>query len=112
MPLYNFQYAHLPYCLQKQKDGSYIALNREYKPIGFYTDEHVDYGLYPIAVKFKGLTAKTAARVSYKNSPNLEAIYLYNDSCVPHFSKKDMAAYLDRLAILAKLKIVEIKCDR
>jgi hypothetical protein len=40
----------LPYVLQEQKDGSYIALNRNYKPIGFRIEKWVDYAAYPMGI--------------------------------------------------------------
>ena len=104
MPLHDFRSAHLPYCLQMQKDGRYVVLNREYKPIGFTTTDWVDYEKYPVAVKIKGLTAKKAEKVSYKGSGDLDNIYLYNDGCVPTKSTKNMQAYLKRLEALAKLR--------
>lgn len=104
MPLNDFRSVHLPYCLMRQDDGSYVVLNREYKPIGFKTENWVDYEKYPIAVKIKGLTARTAAKISYKGSTDLDAIYLYNDGCIPTRSAKNMREYLNRLDILAKLR--------
>ena len=37
MPLGDFRSVFMPYCLRKQKDGRYVVLNREYKPVGFFT---------------------------------------------------------------------------
>ena len=88
-------------------DGRYVVLNREYKPIGFRTREHVDYQAYPIAVRFKGLTKATARKLSYKGSEDLERIALYNDGCIPTKSAANMEAYLARLALLAELEIEE-----
>jgi len=104
MPLHDFRSVHLPYCLTKQADGKYVVLNREYKPIGFKTKDWIDYEKYPVAVKIKGLTAKVAAKISYKGSVDLENIYLYNDGCIPTKSAKNMQAYLNRLEVLAKLR--------
>ena len=42
---------YFPYCLQKQKDGSWIFLNRKYKPIGFNTGDCIDYEEYPVSMK-------------------------------------------------------------
>ena len=105
MPLGDVRAVHLPYCLERLEDGRYVILNREYKPIGFKTSSWIDYEKYPIAVKFKRLTAKTAEKISARASGNLKEIYLYNDGCVPTRSAKNMEAYLKRLEILAKLKL-------
>lgn len=97
----------LPYCIQRQPDGRYVVLNRNYKPLGFRTADFLEYEQYPIAVKFKGLTPKKAASLSARGSENLEAITLYNDSCIPTASAANMKAYLSRLEILAKLKFAD-----
>jgi len=105
MPLTDIQSTHLPYCLARQNDGRYVVLNRDYKPIGFRTTEHEDYSKHPIAVKISRLSARTAARLSHNNDQRVDRIYLYDDACIPTSSSEHMAAYLQRLAILAKLKV-------
>lgn len=97
----------LIYCLQRQPDGSYIALNRRYKPLGFAATERVDYDAYPIRFKFKrALSAAQVMALSYKGDPNPECIYLYNDGCVPTTSSADWKAYSARLERLAGYKVV------
>jgi hypothetical protein len=105
MVLSDFRAVFLPYCLEKQADGRYVVLNREYKPVGFLTTEFVTYDQHPVLVKLKGLTAKRAALLSAKGDPGIERIYLYNDACVPTHDNASMKAYLAKLEILAKLKI-------
>ncbi|MGA7124400.1 MAG: hypothetical protein WBY94_30135 [Polyangiaceae bacterium] len=105
MPSHEFRAVHLPYCLQRLDDGRYVVLNRDYKPLGFRTREHITYENYPIAVKLAGLTKKLAAKLSCEGSDELAKIFLYNDSTVPTKDAKSMTAYLGRLAVLAKLKI-------
>jgi len=105
MALNDFRSVFLPYCLDKQSDGRYVVLNREYKPIGFKTTENIEYEDYPICVELKGITSTTAAKLSYKGDPNTDRIYLYNDGCVPTKSAEHMKSYLKRLEILAKLKV-------
>ncbi len=101
----SFRAVFLPYCLQRQADGRYAVLNRQYEPVGFFTSDHVAYEAYPILVKIKGLTARKAAAISPKGSSDLEAIYLYNDGCIPTKSQKNMQAYLARIERLAKLTV-------
>lgn len=105
MPLNDFHSVHLPYCLKRLPGGRYVVLNREYMPIGFKASAQVNYEEYPIAVKFKGLTQKVVAKLSYKGSEDLDNIFLYNDGCIPTRSTKNMQDYLCRLEILAKLKL-------
>ncbi len=101
----DFRAIALPYCLKRLEDGSYIVLNRKYKPIGFDTKEFLTYEDYPIKHKIRGINKKTAASLSWKNSPNTEMIFLYNDGCVPTHSKDSMVKYLEKLESLAKYKL-------
>ena len=94
----------LPYVLQEQKDGSYIALNRNYKPIGFRIEKWVDYAAYPISFRFKGLSPDMIEKLSV-NRPFNGDIYLYDDGCVPTRRKKYMTVYLEKLAMLMKLEV-------
>jgi hypothetical protein len=106
MPLGDFRSVFMPYIIQKQTDGRYVVLNREYKPVGFYTRDFVTYAEHPVLVKFKGLTKLRASKISYEGDENTDRIVLYNDGCVPTHSKKNMQAYLARLEILAGLQVV------
>lgn len=100
-----FRWMFLPYCLQRQPDGSYVVTNRRYKPIGITRKDHVDYEEYPVRVRFKRLTAVTARALDHAGRENLDAIYLYNDGCVPTASDADWTAYSRRLQRLAGLKV-------
>lgn len=91
--------------LIKQPDGRYVVLNREYKPVGFKTREHIEYQDYPISVELKAIGSATVAKLSYNSDSNTDRIYLYNDGCVPTESPEYMKNYLKRLEILAKLKV-------
>jgi len=101
----SFHRIAFPYCLLKQKDDSYILLNREYKPIGFLTQECLDYGDYPIGIRFKGLKEETIRKISIDGDSREGAIYLYDDGSVPIRSGKNMRDYLERLSVLMSLKV-------
>ena len=105
MALGDFRAVFLPYCLQKQEDGRYAVLNREYKPVGFFTREWIKYEEHPVLVKFKGLTKAKAAKLSDKGEANLDQIFLYNDATNPVRSKANMRSYLAKLEILAGLSV-------
>lgn len=97
----------LIYCLQRLPDGSYVALNRRYKPVGFATVEWVDYEAAPVRFKFKrALSAAQVAALSYKGDPDPERIYLYNDGCIPTESAAHWQAYSARLERLAGYKVM------
>jgi len=97
---------HLPYCLKKPEDGRYVVLNRDYKPLGFDTQDWLDYNAYPIPLKFKNLTEEVASRISHKGSKERDMIFFYDDGCIPTHAPEHMTAYLERLRVFAKLKIV------
>jgi hypothetical protein len=105
MPSGDFRAIFLPYCIQRQPDGTYTVLNRDYKPLGFKTDAHIKYENYPICVKIKDLTAVRAGKLSFNGSKDLDRIYLYNGATVPIHSRKNMDAYLAKLAVLAKYRV-------
>lgn len=105
------RHTHFPYCLDQLKDGRYVLLNRNYKPVGFMLDKFVTYEDYPVGVRIKGLTAKVAATIDCKGRDNTTRMYLYNDGCIPTDHPEDMKAYMDRLAIVMKLRIDDDQDD-
>jgi hypothetical protein len=105
MSFYDFRSMFFPYCLKKQDDGTYVVLNREYKPVGFIPQGSVNYGDYPVCVEIKGIRAATARKLSHNDSDDTDEIYLYNDGCNPIKDKEYMAAYLKKLELLAKKRI-------
>lgn len=88
----------LIYCLQRLADGSYIALNRAYKPLGQHGGAWVEYETAPGRFKFKrALSAGQISALSYNGDAEPECIYLYNDGTVPTASDAHWAAYSARL---------------
>lgn len=96
---------HFPYCLDRQPDGSYAVLNRNYKPIGMTTGEHVDYMKAPGRVRIKRMGAATARALSHNGSEDLARIYLYDDGSAPDRGPNQLGAYLERLGRLMALKV-------
>ncbi len=103
MPLNDFRSVFLPYCLRRQEDGRWIVLNREYKPVGFRTSDHVRYEDYPIAVDLKGLTKAKLRKLGAGD--DMEVVFLYTDASVPTRSAHAMKEYLEKLRVLAGLRI-------
>lgn len=101
--LFDFRTIVLPYCLEQQADGSWVALNREYKPVGFFTDEYIDYAMYPVRLKVGSLTRRIRSRLDCLQRVSGNCIYLYNDGCVPTASPAHMRAYLKRIELLSHL---------
>lgn len=101
----DFRSVYFPYCIEKFTNGEWMILNRRYKPVGFNTGDYIQYEDYPVSVKLKGLGPKILQKISYNGNTEGDRIYLYNDGCVPTHSKANMNAYLEKLAILAKLSL-------
>jgi hypothetical protein len=101
----DFRAIYLPYCIQQQEDGSWLVLNRQYKPVGFNTDDHLKYEDFPVSTKFKGLGPAKLAKLSYTGKVEGNRVYLYNDGSNPLLSDSNMKAYLSRLETLAKLSV-------
>jgi hypothetical protein len=104
MSLINVFSVALPYCLKRLEDGTYILLNRKYKPLGFKTREYVNYEDFPIVHRIKGITKRVAAQLSWKGSDNIDAIFLYSGTN-PTRNIKKLNSYLKRLKTLSRLKI-------
>ena len=105
MALSDFRAIYLPYCIQHQEDGSWLVLNRQYKPVGFNTDDHLKYEDFPVSTKFKGLGPAKLAKLSYTGKVEGNRVYLYNDGSNPLLSDSNMKAYLSKLETLAKLSV-------
>lgn len=96
----------MPYCLQRLEDGSYLFLNRLYKPIGVSSKEWVVYETHPSKFKFKrALSDKQVAALSYAGNTDADRIYLYNDGCLPTAGETHWSAYSARLQKLASYGI-------
>lgn len=106
MPLYDVRCVALIYCLKRQDCGRYVLLNRESKPIGFYTRDYTNYADFPVGLTVR-ITPKTAMKISYRGDPDTKEIFLYSDGCHPLLSDKDWANYSNRLKVLASLRLNE-----
>lgn len=106
---FEFRRAFLLYCLQRLKDGSYVALNRDYKPLGMITNKWVDYEEAPGRFKFKrSLSAGQVSFLSHKGDASPECIYLYDDGSVPTDSAANWNAYSAKLQRLAGYDIIKV----
>lgn len=104
-----FRKVFLPYCLQREPDGSYVVCNRFYKPVGLTLRDHIDYASFPVRVKFGRMTAVEARRLAWNESSDLDRIYLYHDGSIPTDSAAHWRAYAERLSILAKYQVSSVK---
>ena len=100
----DFRWAFLPYCLDRQEDGRWVILNRDYKPLGMLTRDFVRYEDHAVAAYLGGLTASKLRHLADRdNGP--DCIYLYDDGSVPTSSKEAWAKYSKKLEILAGLTV-------
>jgi hypothetical protein len=106
MPVTNTRALYFPYCLQQLDDKSWIILNRNYKPLGSATEEHVTYEDIDPKMRIAKIASAQARLLAYSGDADAEGrIYLYQDGCIPTDSEKNMTAYLKRLSVLMKLKL-------
>lgn len=96
-----FRYHFLPYCLQRLSDGSWLPLNRNYKPLGDTTGAWADYEAAPADARIK-LTAADLQALSISPPHDGAQIFLYDDGCVPIQGTPHWAPYCARLERLAK----------
>lgn len=104
MAIESVRAVYFPYCIKKQEDGSWVILNRNYKPVGFNTSEFINYSDYPVSMRLKGLGPATLKKLSYSGEDQGDTIYLYNDGCTPDGDSESMQSYLKKLEILLKLQ--------
>lgn len=97
---------YFPYCLEPLEDGSWIILNRDYKPVGTNNSFFVRYEDHPGKVRIKNINKSIRQKLDH-NGEHEGRLYLYNDGCVPTDGKKEMESYLRKLEILMKLQIEE-----
>jgi hypothetical protein len=93
---------NVPYCLHpiQGNDDVLIALNREYKPLGYPNYDHrVDYRLYPqYMIPISGLNMKDLRSVADSFTPSQDSYwFFYDDSNPPWFDKKCFCKYLEKL---------------
>jgi hypothetical protein len=92
-----------PYCLQKQSDGKYLILNREYSPLGFQPLHGRKVDKETISF-YMDITPQVAEELSFNGSQDLDSIYLYNDASNPINGGKAMEDYTRRLVLLMAIK--------
>jgi hypothetical protein len=101
----NYLSIYMPRCIKRENDGTYVVLNREFKPIGFKTSEFITYEEYPVCVKFKKMDPRTAKKLSVHEEYDPDCIYLYSEMRDLLDNEENMKKYLEKLAILSKWKV-------
>lgn len=98
--------AFLPYCLKRLEDGSYVLLNRSYKPLGVFADDWVTYETHPSRFRFvRALTKATAEALCVYGGTQPDGLFLYDDGSIPTESAAGWKAYSARLQRLSSLEV-------
>ena len=109
MPIGKLAHTHLPYCIQRTTDGKWLALNRNYKPLGTLSREWVDYDTHPDRFALDGRTLsaiKRAATGEIESVPgDPGVIFFYDDGCMPTASAADLARYMKAVSLLMNARI-------
>lgn len=102
-----FWQVFLIYCLDQMADGSYVALNRRYKPVGVTSVDRVEYENHPVRFNFKrALTPQQIASLSCHGDTSPKRIQLYAGALNPMDSAEHWKVYVHRLERLARYRIL------
>ena len=88
------------YCLVRSKDGSWLWLNRAYKPFGIGLNRSSPWVDYDTCAGIRvSLTDEDLRRLSYRPCRGEDQIWL-TDSSQPADDPRSRRAYAERLALL------------
>ncbi|MFD0724573.1 hypothetical protein [Lysobacter brunescens] len=108
MPIGRVAHTHLPYCLQKTKDGKWLVLNRNYKPLGVTSKEWVDYDNHPDRIAINARTISALRKLAIYDIPDMPddpgLFFFYNDGSIPTESPANWNRYAKILQLLAGAK--------
>lgn len=109
MPLGRVAHTHFPYCIQKTKDGKWLILNRNYKPLGSTGKEWVDYDNHPDRMPINSRTIAALRKLAVYDIPDKPddpgVFFFYNDGSMPTTSDSDWQRYSKILQLLAGAKL-------
>jgi hypothetical protein len=123
--LNDFFRINLPYGIAKNKDGEWMAFNREYMPLGFNNqilkgNPGESYLDLPIYTKYKRVSEKFLIKIAYSENGiqrndkgEIIRVFLYNDKTNPCNQSTDKnelwSSYFEKLKNLSKLTKDESK---
>lgn len=113
MALNDFRAVCLPYCIFNNDDGTYTILNREYKPLGFCTNnEDWKEKDLPIRLKMKIHPKKLEKILSIGNGASKNDaghIFLYSDGSNPVKGGIRAKEYFQRLEVLLDIEVNNLR---
>jgi hypothetical protein len=101
----NFRWNYGPYCIQRLTDGTWLPLNRRYKPLGLcQLSAWVDYD------KFGGFTVNMTEALASEmiadsdsiwrnDAGEITRVYFYGDGTNPDISGAHFKSYMKRLEV-------------
>lgn len=109
MPLGRVAHTHFPYCIQKTKDGKWLILNRNYKPLGSTGKEWVDYDNHPDRMPINSRAIAELRKLAVYDIPDKPddpgVFFFYKDGSMPTASDSDWQRYSKILQLLAGAKL-------
>ena len=88
---FNLSKVCTPYCLDKIGSDKYIILNRFYKPLGWPSQDWVDYQSIECAASW--VTANECNLSVLPARENIPALFFYDDSCTPRSNFENRMKY-------------------
>lgn len=98
----NYLLTCMPYCLARQPDGRWVALNRGYKPVGMFRD-HVGCDRTANGFYLDGRSERKLRSLD-DSGAHPDRVFLYTDESAPA-SARSWKGYSRKLEILSSLKI-------
>lgn len=111
MALGDFFRINMPYGMKKNDKNEWFVFNREYKPLGWNTNEHIKEEDYPVFTKYNALTDAKILKLAGSDKDGVRRneqgeiymFWLYNDVTNPKDTPKLWNDYFEKIKILAQL---------
>ena len=95
-----------------------MALNREYKPLGFNNSTVIyEYSDYPVFTEYKKVTESRLIKLSWggesgivrDSDGKIAMVFLYNDATNPAScqNKKEWDSYMEKIKLLSRFEIAK-----
>lgn len=115
MALGDFFRINMPYGMKRNDKNEWFVFNREYKPLGWNTYQHINQEEYPVFTKYKGLTEAKLLKlacpkedtVRRDENGKIHTIWFYSDGTNPKDNPIYWNDYFEKIKILSKLKSEE-----
>jgi hypothetical protein len=112
MALGDFFRINMPYGMKRNDKNEWFVFNREYKPLGFNTNENIKEEQHPVYTKYKALTEAKIIKIAWSDNDGIRRnekgeiymFWLYNDATNPKDSPKYWNDYFEKIKILSNLK--------